>query len=219
MNYQSLKTKQRELRPDFSENLALRVHRALSWLDKAEQCEDDLDAQFIFLWIAFNAAYANEFDDTQRFSEQETFRNFIQRLCQLDKKEYLPNLVWHEFTGSIRVLLANKYVFKPFWDYHNQKISESDWQAQFKSANTKANKAIGNKDTTVVLSIVFSRLYMLRNQLLHGGATWNSGVNRDQIRDSVNFLSKFVPCVIDIMMSSNNANIIWGDACFPVIDK
>jgi len=59
----------------------------------------------------------------------------------------------------------------------------------------------------------------LRNQLLHGGATWNSSVNRDQIRDSVNFLSKFVPCVIDIMMSSNSPNIIWGDACFPVVDN
>ena len=38
--------------------LSLRLHRALSWLNRAEQLADDPDSQFIFLWIAFNAAYA-----------------------------------------------------------------------------------------------------------------------------------------------------------------
>ena len=31
----------------------------LSWLHRAEQCEDE-DGRFIFLWIAFNAAYAQD---------------------------------------------------------------------------------------------------------------------------------------------------------------
>lgn len=29
----------------------------------------------------------------------------------------------------------------------------------------------------MILSILFDRLYVLRNQLVHGGATWNSDVN------------------------------------------
>ena len=36
-----------------------------------------------------------------------------------------------------------------------------------------------------VLSIVLSRIYTLRNQLVHGGATWDSSVNREQLRDCV----------------------------------
>jgi hypothetical protein len=67
-----------------------------------------------------------------------------------------------------------------------------------------------------VLSIVLSRLYTLRNQLMHGGATWNSSVNRDQIRDCGNLLGKLVPLVIEIMMDS--VNTLWGDACYPVVD-
>ncbi len=219
MNYQTLKTKQRKLRDGFSDNLALRVHRALSWLDKAEQCPDDLDGQFIFLWIAFNAAYANELDHNMRFTEQETFNSFINRLCELDKDDNLSNLVWLEFTGSIRVLLTNKFVFKPFWDYQKEKynddVTEEQWQNSFKKANTKAHKALGNKDTQAVLAVVFSRLYTLRNQLLHGGATYNSSTNRDQMRDAVAFLSKFVPNIINIML--DNGSIVWGDACFPVV--
>jgi len=172
-----------------------------------------------FLLIAFNAAYANELDDSMRFSEQETFKNFIKRLCELDKDSHLANLVWHEFTGSIRVLLTNKYVFKPFWDFHREKqnnnVTELKWQKSFKNANIKAHKALGNKDTQAVLAIIFSRLYTLRNQLLHGGATYNSSTNREQMRDAVAFLSKFVPIIINIMLE--NGDVIWGDACFPVV--
>lgn len=217
LNYQLLKERQRAERTKYSENLALRVHRALSWLDRAEQAEGDLDAQFIFLWIAFNAAYANEIDDHHRFTEQETFRNFIDRLCQLDEENLLSDLVWKEFTGSIRVLLSNQYVFQPFWDFHNGKKSEQEWQGDFKTANAFAHKALGHKNTSAVLSVIFSRLYTLRNQTMHGGATWNSAVNRDQMRDAVAFMSKFVPSIVTIMMDSSEE--LWGEPCFPVIDR
>jgi len=56
---------------------------------------------------------------------------------------------------------------------------------------------------------------MLRNQLIHGGATWQSAVNRDQIRDAVAILSKFVPIVINFM--KDNSNELWGEANYPLI--
>ena len=37
-----------------------RLHRALSWLGRAEHEKDDDDARFLFLWVAFNAAYGLE---------------------------------------------------------------------------------------------------------------------------------------------------------------
>jgi hypothetical protein len=44
-------------RDQFNEDFKLRIHRTLSWLQRAEQAqlEQDLDSQFIFLWIGFNA--------------------------------------------------------------------------------------------------------------------------------------------------------------------
>jgi hypothetical protein len=114
------------------------------------------------------------------------------------------------------VLLSNKFVFQPFWDFQNQKKTEAQWQEDFKKANTFANKALGHKNTPAVLSVIFSRLYTLRNQTMHGGATWNSAVNRDQMRDAVSFLSKFVPFIIKIMM--DNANELWGEPSYPLIE-
>ena len=42
------------------------------------------------------------------------------------------------------------------------------------------------KDTPTILN-VNDRLYTLRNQMLHGGATWNSNVNRDQVTNGQQF--------------------------------
>ena len=55
LNYSQLKNRHRQLREQAPTNLTLRVHRALSWLQRAEMAEDE-DGQFIFLWIACNAA-------------------------------------------------------------------------------------------------------------------------------------------------------------------
>ena len=41
------------------QNFQIRVHRSLSWLDRALEADGDLepDARLIFGWIAFNALY------------------------------------------------------------------------------------------------------------------------------------------------------------------
>jgi hypothetical protein len=74
---------------------------------------------------------------------------------------------------------------------------------------------LGRQDTVTVLSIVLSRIYTLRNQILHGGATWGSSVNREQLRDCTNLMSKLVPLTIEVMM--DHPETLWGDACYPVV--
>ena len=217
MTYAPLKERQREIREGFSEALGLRVHRALSWLSRDEQEEPDQDARFLFLWIAFNAAYANDISDRANFSERGLFSNFIQRLVDLDRDKLLYHTVWQEFPKSIRLLINNRYVFQPFWDHQNGQLSEEAWQGAFARSNKAANTALGKMDTARVLVIVFERLYTLRNQLVHGGATWNSQVNRDQIRDGANIMHKLVPAIIHIMME--NAGVVWGEPCYPVVNE
>lgn len=217
LDYDSLKARHRAEREGQHQNLALRVHRALSWLKRAEQLGDDPDGRFIFLWVVFNAAYATDIDEKYRLSEQETFRNFIRKLVELDKKSRLSGLVWNEFTGSIRLLLDNPYVFQEFWDFKNGRLTEEEWKRRFANAREAAKKALAARDTVTVLCIALSRIYLLRNQLVHGGATWGGSVNRDQLRDAVNLMGKLAPLVIEIMMDSPDT--LWGDASFPVVDK
>lgn len=214
-DHQTLKERQRKERHNHSEGLALRTHRALSWLKRAEACED-VDGRFIFLWIAFNAAYSQEIGDQRRANERRTFGRFLKKLVDLDSSDALYELIWSEFPKSIRLLLNNPFVYQPFWDYHNAKASAEQWQGSFTRAKASANRALARHDTRVVLAIVLDRMYTLRNQLMHGGATWNSSVNRDQLRDCSAFLGKLVPYVIQLML--DNPHTVWGKACYPVVD-
>jgi len=215
VNYERLKERHRAERDAWHPNLSLRVHRALSWLDRAEQLSEDPDGRFLFLWIAFNAAYATEIDERFRLSEQETFRAFLAKLVELDSAGRIAGLVWTEFPNSIRVLLDNKYVFQDFWNCRNGSLSEDEWKRRFAGAKKAAKAALAAHDTVTVLAVVLSRIYTLRNQLIHGGATWGSSVNREQLRDCVNLMGKLVPLVIEIMM--DNPATLWGDACYPVV--
>lgn len=187
----------------------------MSWLEKAEQLEEDIDINFISLWIALNAAYANDIEASIRPSEQELLGKFLERICSLDKEGKLYELVWQHYTSSIRVLLDTPYVFQPYWDNLNGKPTASDWQVQFENAKHKANKSLASKDTAKILSIVLNRIYTLRNQLIHGGATCNSSANRDQLRDSTKLLAAIVPIVIEVMM--NAAQQTWGEPHYPLV--
>ena len=143
MSFERLKERQRAERHGWPEHLGLRVHRALSWLHRAEQLAQggDTDGEFIFLWIAFNAAYATEIDEKYRESEQQTFRAFLQKLTELDAgRKRFDALVWQEFPKSIRVLLDNRYVFADFWHWQNGTLTEVEFQTRFAAANKAAGR-------------------------------------------------------------------------------
>ncbi|MGI2160762.1 hypothetical protein ACRN9X_03435 [Shewanella oncorhynchi] len=214
MDFAQLKNQQRILREQSPTNLNLRVHRALSWLQRAEMADDD-DGRFIFLWIAFNAAYATEIDERFKLSEQESFKGFLEKLCELDKQKQIDQLVWREFSGSIRILLDTPFVLQSFWDFHSGKITEDKWKERLLQGKKMASHALSSSNTPILLGVIFNRLYTMRNQLIHGGATWNSSVNRKQLKDSASLLSKLVPLIIEIMMT--HPETLWGDACYPVV--
>lgn len=217
---EKLKDKHRGLRDASPVELTLRVHRALSWLRRAEAEEDDFDVRFILLWIGFNAAYAGNLDralddGSRGGNERVRFDKFFAVLVEMDRDNRIYNVIWDRFSQEIRLLLDNKYVFAPFWKHHAGEIG-GGWEISFDSAKSAANHALSEKNTAVVLSILFDRLYVLRNQLVHGGATWDSSANRDQVRDGAALLGCLLPVFIDVMM--DNPDREWAMPDYPVID-
>ncbi len=216
LRFDALKARQRAIRDGFPTALGLRVHRALSWLNRAEREPEDPDARFVFLWIAFNAAYASELPDHWRLSERKRLRHFFARLETMDEQQLLYRILWEQFSQPIRLLIDNPYVYQPFWDHQRGSITSADWQAGFDKARQSAHRALGSGQTGRLLMVVFDRLYTLRNQLVHGGATWQSSVNRDQVRDGTRILGQLVPATIQVMM--DNPRALWGDPQYPVVE-
>ena len=214
-DYASLKQQHRELRSGFDEPFSIRMHRALSWLKRAEKEKDDPDAGFIFYWVSFNANYSMEKEDAKDLSEVDRFKQYFELIvkCDLDKQIY--NLVWQNFTNEIRAILENEYIFSVFWK-SRQKDDRYGWKKSFEDSKTVVAKALSRTDTVLLLQVLFSRLYTLRNQLVHGNATWNGSVNRGQVENGFRVLSKLQPVFLAIMMAHPDED--WGELAYPIMD-
>ena len=148
--------------------------------------------------------------------ERSRFDDYFERMVSLDTDQVIYNAIWQKFSDSIRLLLDNQYVFQPFWSHHNQVPGYEDWEERFSKSKKKIKFALREQDTKVILSTLFDRLYVLRNQLVHGGATWNSSVNRSQVQDGARIMAFVVPLFIDLMM--DNPDLPWGAPYYPVVD-
>jgi len=216
MDFSVLKTKQREIRDAFPNDLGLRVHRAISWLNCAEQADENPDARFIFYWIAFNAAYAEQRGEGVPLGTRSVFDEYFEKIIRLDEQHLIYNAIWSKCSNSIKQLLDNKYVFDPFWSHFNGAPGYQDWEERFLKSKKRVQRALQNRDTKAILSTLFDRMYVLRNQLVHGGATWASSVNREQVKGGANIMAFLVPIFIDLMM--DNPDVNWGEPYYPVVE-
>lgn len=214
--FEMLKSIHRENRADFDEDFSIRIHRALSWLKRAEQEDEngDDDAKYIFLWISFNAAYAKHSNEMDAMSEKDRFSKFFNTALNHNKFIIYEHIL-DRFSNEIKGVLDNKYIFNSFWRSletgHN-----TDWEIKKNKLRSDVNKAIPyEKDIIIILDALFERLYVLRNQIMHGGATWEGKINRHQVKDCTRVLENLVPIFIKIMMDSPKAD--WGPIAFPVI--
>lgn len=154
--------------------------------------------------------------DEARFEamkERDRFAEFVDKLIELDSERRLYNLLWNKFSGSIRLLIENKFVYGPFWDFQRGEIK--NWEKGFNQSVVDANNALSGGNVNYLLRIVLDRLYVLRNQIIHGGSTYKSKVNRAQVKDGANILSSLVPVLIQIMIENNAEK--WGKVYYPPV--
>ncbi|MFT5609395.1 MAG: hypothetical protein ACI9PZ_003214 [Parvicella sp.] len=218
--YEALKQTLRAHRDDFTQVHSTRLHRSLSWLKAAsEQLQNDnIDQAFINLWISFSACFYIE--------GEESIAPFIEKLVALDDNQRIYACLWNEYSGSVKALIKNPYVFAEFWQAQRLKSEQkegcaelkqatAEWRMSFDQSSVEALNCLGRKKVAPLFLIVLDRLYVLRNQVLQGGATYQSQVNREQVGDGVALLSSIMPIIISIMLNSNEED--WGEIAYPVI--
>lgn len=200
----------------------LRIHRAISWLEPAEAAmrKDCFDEGFIFYWVAFNAAYARveAFKmDSMRY-ERDRFREYFDKILRLDVHGRVYEAIWNRFSENIRRLLNNRYVYGPFWLHSSGEPEYDDWERRFDGSRKRILQALSEMDTGFILNTVFGRLYILRNQLMHGAAKWQSSANREQVIDGARIMESLVPVFIDLMIDSPD-EIDWGQLYYPYLKE
>lgn len=216
MDFEKAYLNYKEHKIEFDENFRIKLHRAFSWLKQADEAPNE-DLRYICLWIAFNSVYGKEREPQNigtTLGDRQSFQRYLAVISNLDKKNRIITAIRKNLKEIIRELLENRYTFQPYWDYYNGKKEFSEWERAFQKAKKLAIQELTEGGTAQILSIVFDRLYTLRNQILHGGATCGSQINRKQLHYGCLILETLIPVILEIMISKPDTEI-WGEPYYP----
>lgn len=196
-------------------DLGLRLRRATSWLLKASEEKYDLASQFIFCWIAFNAAYG--VDTIAKFpapiDEINQRKKFFEKIESLQQRFELHYLIKDDLKEQVDELLDNEYVFKMYWIYELGNKEYDDFTSALERDKRAFRAVSNNMKTAEMLIVLFFRLNTLRNQLFHGAATWKGSVNPPQVIRGAEIISRVVPKMIEIMMLGPDKD--WSNPSYP----
>lgn len=193
-------------------DLSVRLRRSLSWLQRAERETDDIDASFIFHWISFNAAYVGGYSKSEDYRERKAFDAFFEKILRNEVDKKITTLIWQRYSQEVRGILNNQYIFSPYWN-EDKPENTQEWSTEFAKDMERVNEALERENTIFIVSTLFKRIYVLRNQMFHGSATWQGTVNRRQVIDCQKLLANITPLFIEIMLHSPQEN--WGKLQVP----
>lgn len=192
------------------QNWQIRVHRALSWYRRAwELSAEDVDVQFMLLWVAFNSLYARW--DSERnapFYDSASRNSFLESLHR-DSGGAFDKLLQGQ-RGLVLKHLENPYLSPTFWrDPESSKAKHyATEDARYIDANFKQGQHLR------VLKQLFDRLYVLRGQLMHGAATGGSKLNRKTLSHGVLMLMSLMPVIFETVIE-HGSHDDWPDLCYP----
>ena len=188
----------------------LRMRRIESWMERAERSSDDQDLGFLSYWIAFNACYAT---DKKSRPTLAAIGGYLRRLVDLDRNGVIHEAIYDRFSIEIRTVVDNTFLLEQFWDPKKGWSAGADgtWNEKFTGEQQRVHKALERalaSRSSGVLVVLFERLYTLRNQLVHGGATWGSQANRLSVKSGARIMAALLPIFVGIMRENRDED--WG---------
>jgi hypothetical protein len=86
-------------------------------------------------------------------------------------------LVMNVYPSSIRLLIDKQNGFQLFGNHQNSHDNTANRWKKFDQTKQRSNLALTKPHTGKIIELVVSRLYTLRNQIIHCAATWVTQVN------------------------------------------
>ena len=209
----------------------VRLQRALSWLLRADELEHrDPDVVFIMHWIAFESLYGSDEEIyPQAKSETSSLQRIMDFIHSLDIVEELRmrmvdavSKVWPNVTS----LFQNQFVNPECWhSYYKGSTRAGRKHDPFSIEAPLLRQSVlqDHNQFDKLLKEMFSRLYLLRNQLFHGNASYKGNVESSrsaQINHGSAVMYELIPVLIWIMLDMlehNPDKESWGKVPYPRI--
>lgn len=211
-------TKQRLYREERENDLRTRVHRAASWLRRAEtaQCEQDDDLALACRWFALNALYGR-WDEERGETEgdQKSLNDFLDVIRALDDADgrFLPAAMEHR-REEVLELFDSVHLSKNFWRDPGDDAARA---ARRRDRQPPRQWYDEQRHGRLVFESM-RRIYFLRCQIVHGAATLGSRLNRGQVRAANRVLETLVPAMLAVVID-HGAGRDWGDLCYPPMNE
>ena len=193
------------------EPLRIRLHRACSWLQRVEELPagDFLDAELIFRWIAIGSLYGRwDTEARQPLGERDSLAGFLDRIIDLDANGAVTHVL-EEHRKLVMSIFDDAYLTRYFWE------DPTDDRAR-KTRKTKfdARTWYQQHNYKLILDRLMERIYLLRCQLVHGGATSGGRLNRTVVRRCSTMLGHLLPAILLVIIDHGHDED-WGPLCYP----
>ena len=208
-------TKARLVQEDRENDLRVRVHRACGALEQAERleaagergCED---AALVFRWVALNALYGR-WDEERGMptKDREALDRFTSECARSDQERLSAAL--EPVIELARDLVENTFLNERFW-----RAGEWDSVRPEKGRVRKLLEAKREGRHGAALHQVLIVAYFLRCQIVHGGATLGSKVNRVTVVPAGEVLRLVVPQLTALVIE-HGLEMEWGEICYPPV--
>ena len=219
-------------------NLRIRLERARSWfsmaealsnpstcLTKTENTKDEIvttqvreHERFIFYWIAFNCLYGRRYYDGSKVDQETDIQKFLKKVKLIGQFDRENNgaILAHSISRCRafgRKLVLDRFLDDRYWQ-KRKKISElvhdseEKWREVERELDTR-------KDSRLFLELVFDRLRVLRNQIMHGCASYGpQSKGYKSLLFGVRFLEIMMPAFL-MLAEKYGESVTWEKAPYP----
>jgi hypothetical protein len=193
------------------QNWQIRVHRALSWFERAidTDADDQPDGRLLYGWIAFNALYGR-WDREAGFPAPDiaAWRDFLKVVLEQDADKKIAESL-QRLREQILQLIENRFVDLRFWQNPTQ-------PGNLRRRYHEALSLYVERRCLSLAILAMERVYVVRGQLAHGAATRGSELNRATLRQSRDVLEGLLLPILDIVID-HGCHDDWPPLCYPPI--
>jgi hypothetical protein len=159
--------------------IRLRLHRAFSWMRKADEfaLPEDADARLIFSWVALNTLYAKwDSDRANRDPEWEVREAFLSYMVKQDTEGRIQKVLLENRKLCDR-LLSEEHLINSYWGNPSEDEAR---KARTKPRRIGKHYHVAEEVIKILLPLI-TCITMLRSQLVHGMSTYGSSANRQVV--------------------------------------
>ncbi len=200
------------------QSLAERLERAESWITAASSLHTtQLHERFLFLCIALNSLLTRRRYEGEKALLREDLDEFLKKILVLSKlDEDRGGTILKKAIQACRqdgaVLIRDRFLKDAYW---RRSEASPELQQRLVREALHATSRLLDGDSRTFLSLTLSRILVLRNQIMHGCATYGErSRGRSSLARGVGFLKVLIPALFRLASLYGHA-VKWDPVPYP----